>query len=248
MASLEPVVIIGGFLSGPSNYTSWQRILARPPFRRRSFVAPINLIDWTTTRDESFRPQLTAIEKVVEQARRSTGAEKVWLLCHSAGGRLARLWMGDKSYAGNPYGGHAVVRGVMFFGTPYTTAEPWAVRSAGFANENYPGAFYPDIKYVSLIGKSIVGRRNGSIEERLAYRSYVVLDPQHPERWGDGVITLDSAYVPEADNFVLDGIHHVSVLGRPGYAAPGVLKLWTKYLVDGEAAPVAEDSRDEAQV
>ncbi len=233
---LEPVVIVGGFLSGPNNYTGWQTLLAKPPYRRRSFVAGINLVDWTTTRDESFRPQLAAVAEAVERARRTTGAEKVWLVCHSAGGRIARLWMGDQPYGESRCGGNPYVRGVVFLGSPYTTAEPWARRSAVFANQNYPGAFYPHITYVSVIGKSVFGQRDGSIEQRLAYRAYSSLDPQRAERWGDGVITLASAHVPGAENHVLDRIYHVGLLGRPGYVAPQALKVWASHLDSNEAA------------
>jgi pimeloyl-ACP methyl ester carboxylesterase len=230
LSNIEPVVIIGGFLSAPGDYNSWRTALAGPPYRRRSYVAEISRVEWSATRDQSFRPQLKALATAVARARRETGAEKVWLVCHSAGGRIARLWMGDQPYGDQRCGGHPYVRGVIFLGSPYTTAEPWARRSSAFANEHYPGAFYPDIKYVSVIGKAVLGRRNGSLAERLAYRAYSTLDPQHPDRWGDGVITMASAQVPGAENIVLNGIHHVGILGRPGYGAPSALKVWASSL------------------
>ncbi|HEX2914794.1 MAG TPA: lipase [Chloroflexia bacterium] len=227
----EPVVIAGGFLSSAGDYRSWQRLLAAPPYSRRSFVAQISRFDWTTTRDESFRTQLLALERAVELARSETGAEKVWLVCHSAGGRIARLWMGEKPYMGFNCGGYRYVHGVIFLGSPYTTAEPWAKYSSSFANENYPGAYYPDITYVSVIGKAVLGKRFGTVEQRFAYNAYKVLDPANPELWGDGVITLASAHVPGAFNHVIEGIHHVSYLGRPGYIAPAALSIWGEYLV-----------------
>ncbi len=229
---LEPVVIVGGFLSAPGDYRSWQRGLAAPPYRRPSFVAEIGRLDWATTRDDTFRPQLVALSRVVEQARRATQAERVWLVCHSAGGRIARLWMGEKSYGGLPCNGHGLVRGVIFLGSPYKTEEPWARRSTTFANQNYPGAFYPDLKYVSVIGKSVFGKPNGGLVERLAYRSYKAVDPAQPQQWGDGVITLAAAHVPGADNYVLDGIYHGSILGRPGYNVSPAFQTWAKYLLE----------------
>jgi len=119
-------------------------------------------------------------------------------------------------------------------GSPYSTEEPWAVRSSGFANQNYPGAFYKELKYVSVIGKSVFGRPNGSVTERLAYQTYRTLNSRDAQKWGDGVITLDSANIPGAENIVLDGIYHVALLGRPGYADSRALNTWGKYLLPAQ--------------
>ena len=153
----EPIVIVGGFLSQPRDYRGWQAKLEATPYNRKTYVTQVGRAQWASTRDDSFRPQIAALEAMVAQARRESGAAKVWLVCHSAGGRVSRLWMGDKPYGGSKCGGHPFVRGIIFLGSPYTTEEPWAVRSSSFANTNYPGAFYPEIKYVSLIGKAILG-------------------------------------------------------------------------------------------
>jgi pimeloyl-ACP methyl ester carboxylesterase len=228
----EPIVIVGGFLSAASDYGKWQRVFAASPISRRSFVVDIGRLIWATTQDDTFRPQLLAIGKNVEAARRATGAEKVWLVCHSAGGRISRLWMGDKPYGGVPCGGHPYVRGIIFLGSPYQTQEPWARRSTSFANTNYPGAFYPDVQYFSAIGKSVYGKRNGNIEQRLAYVSYRAVDPAQPEQWGDGVITLTAAHVPGATNHTLDGIYHGGILGRPSYISPPALRIWAQPLKD----------------
>ena len=226
-----PVVIVGGFLSGPGDYRGWQQVLAGPVYRRQVFVTEISRQDWLTTRDDTFRPQLVALDRQVARARQATGAAKVWLVCHSAGGRIARLWMGEPAYNGGPGGGFRQVAGVIFLGSPYTTLEPWARRSSAFANEHYPGAFYSDIKYVSVVGKAVFGRADGTISERLAYRSYQALDPAQPRQWGDGIMTISAATVPGAENHVLDGIYHVGVLGRPGYSSPAAMKVWAQSLL-----------------
>lgn len=218
-------------MSSPGDYTGWQRLLAGPPYRRQSFVSQVGRREWATASDENFSTQISGLEAAVERARREAGTEKVWLVCHSAGGRIARLWMGDKPYGGNRCGGYQRVKGVIFLGSPYTTREPWAQRSTSFANQNYPGAFYSGLTYVSVIGKAVQGRRNGTIEQRLAYQSYRALDPDRPEQWGDGVITIASATVPGAHNHVIDNIYHVAVLGRPGYSDPAALKVWGQYLI-----------------
>ncbi|MEI6044692.1 MAG: hypothetical protein WCS37_10085 [Chloroflexota bacterium] len=227
----EPIVIVGGFLSQGNDYRPWQARFQSLPYNRKTYIVPLTRLEWLSKGDDTFRHQIPALQAVVEQARRETKAEKVWLVCHSAGGRIARLWMGEKSYHGNRCGGHPLVRGVIFLGSPYFTEEPWAVKSSKFANLYYPGAFYPEIKYVSVIGKAIFGRPNGSISERVAHSCYKYLHPENPKRWGDGVITVSSANVPGANNIILDNVHHVAFLGRPGYLEPDALAIWGKHLL-----------------
>jgi pimeloyl-ACP methyl ester carboxylesterase len=228
----EPVVIIGGLLSAPTDFSCAQKALAGPLFRRKSFVANISRGDWWKAKTNNYQPHLLAVDKVVEQARRATGSDKVWLMCHSAGGVMARLWMGIEPFGPHAFGGFEKVRGVIFLGTPYRSEETRLKPSLDFATQFYPGAYHPNIKYVSLIGKAVQGRpfRTGSIEEWIAYRSYRVLHPHHPQQWGDGIITVSSAHIPGADNYVLPGIYHVPVLGKPSYSAPSALAIWSRYL------------------
>lgn len=222
---------MGGFLSAASDYRGWQAKLEGPPYNRRVFIANINRFDWIATANNLFQPQLRAVAGAVQKALETTGTHQVTLVCHSAGGRISRLWLGDKSYYGVPCNGRRFVQQIIFLGSPYTTEESWAQRSVTFANSNYPGAFYPEIEYISVVGKTVLGRANGSLEERFAYRNYRSQDPHNPQQWGDGVVPVKGAYLPGATNIVLDGVYHGSVLGRPGYDQPQALNQWGKYLL-----------------
>ncbi len=229
---LEPIVIMGGFLSQPSDYLNWKTILSRPPYNRRVFIADIGRVAWALTRDDNFKPQLDALQAAVERARRATGADRVWIVAHSAGGRVARLWLGEKPYAGVKWDGQRYTAGLISLGSPYLTKEPWAVKSAAFVNQNYPGAFYEHITYVAAIGKSVFGRSNGSIEERFAFNSYGIQVPGKGSQWGDGVITVEGAQIPGAENHVFEGIYHTGLFGRPSYDANRALKVWAGKLVE----------------
>jgi len=230
--SNQPIVIVGGFMSAARDYRSWQTRLEAPPYNRKVFVANINRLDWVSTADQNFRPQLLAVGAMVQTAIHITGAEKVTLVCHSAGGRISRLWLGDQSYGGVECNGRRFVKKIIFLGSPYLTREPWAQRSAGFANKHYPGAYYAEIEYISVVGRSVFAKPGGSIEERFAYRNYRQQFPRHPQQWGDGVVPVEGAFVPGATNGVLDGIYHGSFLGKPGYENPKALAQWGKYLLE----------------
>ncbi|HEX2913616.1 MAG TPA: alpha/beta hydrolase [Chloroflexia bacterium] len=233
----EPVVISGGFMSSPGDYLSWQKLLASRSIRRRSVVTKIGRSDWYMTRNSDFSRQLAALDSAVKKARQISGSEKVWLVCHSAGGTVARLWMGDTPYNGQCYEGYSFVKGIIFLGSPYISAEPNALKAVEFLNERNPGAYFPEIKYVSVAGKSIFGKANGSFLQRMAFKSYSKVTPAHPQQWGDGVITLEAAYMPGATNITLTGINHISLLGQPGYSASQAMEIWGRYFneVEGDS-------------
>jgi pimeloyl-ACP methyl ester carboxylesterase len=167
-----PVVIVGGYLSSPNDYLAMARLLADPPYRRLVYVTQITRADWFALRDPDFRPVLDLLARTVELALQETGATQVELIGHSAGGRLARSYLSDQPYRGTLYNGQAHVARLITLGTAHTTYEVWVKQFAGWVNTNYPGAFFSHIAYRSVVGRSVEGRRFGTPEEILAYRSY----------------------------------------------------------------------------
>lgn len=236
----EPVVIVGGFMSSPRDYMFWQTMLASAKYGIASRATNIGRRIWLRTRQSNYGYQINALDYAVEQVRRDTDAEKVWLVCHSAGGLIARLWMGDYQFDEAPCNGHQYVRGVVFLGSPYNSQEPHAQEGVKFANQHYPGAYYSDIKYLSLIGRSVFGQANGSIAQRIAYSSYRKLDPEHPNQWGDGVVTLGAAHVPGAANFMLENVYHLDLPRNRGYGSREVVDFWTRHIHDSDSKPALE--------
>lgn len=233
--SSEPAVIIGGFMSAPLNYIQWQQRLSGTGQKVRAFVANVERQVWLASAHQhgDYSLQMKLLDRAVESARRATDAQKVWLVCHSAGGLVARLWLGDQAYRGVAYKGHRYVRGVIFLGAPYRHYEQGGKRSSDFAAQAYPGAYYADagIKYISLIGKAVLAKPRGTFAQQFAYSSYAKVSPQNPAQWGDGIVTLQSAYVPGAYNGVLPGVYHVGLPGQLSYGSPDVLPLWKQFIV-----------------
>jgi hypothetical protein len=104
--------------------------------------------------------------------------------------------------------------------------------SAEFAAQAYPGAYYAQagIKYVSLVGKSVLGKPRGIFAEQFAYNSYAKVSSQNPAQWGDGIVTVQSVYMPGAYNGVLPGVYHIELPGQLSYGSPDVLALWKKFI------------------
>lgn len=222
----NPVVIIGGWLSSPRDYRGMARILARPPFNRIVYIADISRRLWASLRDPEFHPVLDVLARTVEIALEETGAAKIDLIGHSAGGRIARAYLGDADYDGTRYNGQRFVERIITLGTAHSTVEIYVARFGKWVNETYPGAFYPHIAYRSVAGESVYGRRLGSPEQMFAFRSYE-LTCGNGHEIGDGVIPIHSCYLAGADNLVLRGVRHAPYNApRTWYGAPGIVETW----------------------
>jgi triacylglycerol esterase/lipase EstA (alpha/beta hydrolase family) len=122
-------------------------------------------------------PILVALDRTVKQVLQQYNAAQINLIGHSAGGWISRIYLGEKPYLGRgeiasvaPCHAHNYVATLVTLGTPHISQERWTRWNLDFVNNNYPGAFYRDVNYVCVAGKTIFGqRRRGSW---LAYSSY----------------------------------------------------------------------------
>lgn len=231
---MKPLVIIGGYLTSPHDFAALVPVLAKPPYSYQAFIAPISSLRWAITRDWDFRPVIDIVRATVEQALSATGAQHVDIVAHSVGGIVARMYLGDKAYRGKIYAGRRYVKRLVTLGTPHHSQEFWTRQSIGFVNNTYPGAFYHDIHYVSVIGRALQGKRRGRFVERMAHQSYsTVSGPAQAETWGDGITTLPCAALRGAEYLVINGLTHSSFHGRPWYGDVEGLKQWGRALGKG---------------
>lgn len=229
---MRSLVLIGGYLTGPGDFQALAAALERPPYNYAIFIAPITRWRWAATRAHDFRPVLALLRTTVGQALEATGAERVTLLAHSVGGMAARLFLGDQPYLGQIYGGWRLVERLVTLGTPHTSLERWTLSLYDFVGCHYPGAFYPDMRYVSVVGRALQGRRNGAFRERMARQSYeLVAGSARADDWGDGVTPLTGAVLPGAEYLVVPDLHHTRLHGRPWYGDPAALPLWGRVLL-----------------
>ncbi|GAB4447124.1 MAG: lipase [Chloroflexi bacterium OHK40] len=239
---MRPLVIIGGYLTGPGDFAALAEALARPPYGYQVFVAPISRARWALTRDWDFRPVLAIVRQTVAHALATTGADRLTVLGHSVGGTVARMYLGEAPYLGEIYGGRRYVQRLVMLGTPHHSLERWTRRSIGFVNTTYPGACYPDVTYVSVIGRAIRGNPRGGLLARMAASSYATVSgPEHARAWGDGITTLHCAALTGAEYLVVNGLTHSPLHGRPWYGDPEALPLWGRVLAPTRAyspAPV----------
>ena len=91
-------------------------------------------------------PILQKLDQTVTSVLETTGAEQINLVGHSAGGWIARIYLGEKPYAvhradinrQNVWAAYPQVKTLITLGTPHTSQERWTRRNLDFVNGTYP--------------------------------------------------------------------------------------------------------------
>lgn len=222
----NPNIILAGYLAGASDYLPIAKQLQDKNLS--ATVVPLKWWNWTPTLGgRSIAPILEKLDQTIDLELEKTGASKVNIIAHSAGGWLARIYLGDSPYYEKVWNARSKVAKLICLGTPQRSLEPWAVRNLGFVNDNYPHAFYDDVEYICIVGKSVQGKKS-TPQKWLAYSSYELTCGQG-DAWGDGIIPIASAYLDGATNIAIDGVYHSPRSGK-WYGSPEAIDIWAKYL------------------
>ncbi len=228
-----PTVIIPGYLAGAAPYRGLEADLNQRgiwtvtvPLTRRSWLPTVG--------GRSVQPVLAAIATTVTRAQTTTGSDRVNLIGHSAGGWLARIYLGDRPYDVHPadrdrpncWSGHKSVKTLITLGTPHVSQERWTRRNLDFVNQTYPGAFHNSVNYICVAGKAVFGKR---WQTWFTYNSYQ-LTAGEGACWGDGITPITAAHLAGAKNVVLENVYHSPQPAIAWYGSPSVVEQWVGYL------------------
>ena len=229
----QPIVILGGFLSFPRLYQDMRAVLAQ------IVGQPVWIVeawphDWVrTVSPAGWAHLLGQLERTVQHAVRDSVTGKVTLIGHSSGGVMARLYLADQSIRrptpfagklmGHAYCGLDKVDRLITLGSPHYNLRVGRMRR--LVEEQYPGSYFPQVRYASVAGKGTMGRRHGSLRERWAYRSYERLSGEG-DVWGDGLVPVSSALLHGSQQIVLEDVGHFAGFGRSWYGTPEIVSRW----------------------
>lgn len=229
-----PTVILPGYLESAIAYRQLAQSLQQMGFP--TAVVPLRRRDWfPTLGGRPVTPILQQLDLTVKQVLQQYNASQVNLIGHSAGGWISRIYLGEKPYLGRGeikpslWSAHYLVANLVTLGTPHVSQERWTRWNLDFVNHNYPGAFYPNVRYICVAGKSIFGEPRRSW---LAYSSYRLTCGQG-NCWGDGITPITAAHLEGAENLVVEGVKH-SPKAETWYGSPQILPSWVSYLIRGE--------------
>ncbi|BAY64266.1 hypothetical protein NIES22_43610 [Calothrix brevissima NIES-22] len=226
-----PTVILPGYLESAIAYRQLEQSLQQLGFP--SVTVPLRRRDWfALISGRPVTPIVQQLDFTVKQILQKYNCSQINLIGHSAGGWISRIYLGEKPYGRNPlasslWQAHPLVANLITLGTPHISQERWTRWNLDFVTNNYPGAFYQNIRYVCVAGKTIFGqRRRGSW---LAYSSYQLTCGQG-NTWGDGITPIVAAHLDGAENLVIEGVNHSPRSPGIWYGSPEPLKIWSQYL------------------
>ncbi len=108
------------------------------------YVAPITPFDWALGRLRGYGQLVFEVASTVDRALLESDSEKAVLVGYSAGGILARVYVGgDPPYGGRRYSGHRRVSHLITLGTPHNVPNRGVLASIAEVNELFPGALHP---------------------------------------------------------------------------------------------------------
>jgi triacylglycerol esterase/lipase EstA (alpha/beta hydrolase family) len=227
-----PTVILPGYLESAIAYRQLEQSLQHSGFP--TVTVPLRRRDWIPTLGgRPVTPILQQLDRTVKEILQQYNASQINLIGHSAGGWISRIYLGEEPYLGRGevqpsiYCAHDVVNTLVTLGTPHISQERWTRWNLDFVKNNYPGAFYKNVRYVCVAGKTIFGVRQ--IGSWLAYSSYQ-LTCGKGNTWGDGITPIEAAHLEGAENIVISGVNHSPRSRGIWYGSEEPLKAWMQYL------------------
>jgi hypothetical protein len=228
VAEQQPIIIFGGFLSFPMLYNDMRQVLHELTSQPVSVVLTRSY-DWLgVVTLYGVSRLLLKLDRAVRQGLATSQVSKITLVCHSAGGVLARLYLSPEPFAGRSYCGWEKVSQLITLGSPHHNQGGLTRggRISRYADRHCPAACHSDVvAYTTVAGKSLRGSQLTTPQARLAYSVYQDLCGDGAA-WGDGVVPVQSALLEGAQQVVLVGVGHSNLSGEPWYGSRDVIPLW----------------------
>jgi triacylglycerol esterase/lipase EstA (alpha/beta hydrolase family) len=229
-----PTVILPGYFARYSDYSQLEQSLNQKGIP--TITVPIQKRDWLPTLGgRSVVPIIQKIDQTVQKMLQKYNSSHVNLIGHSAGGWIARIYLGEKPYTihgdvnetEGVWQAYRYVSNLITLGTPHLSQERWTKKNLDFVQNNYPGAFYSQVNYICVAGKAIYGEKK--LKSWLAYQSYQ-LTCGVANCWGDGITPIVAAHLEGAINLTLNGVMHSPKSPGIWYGSPEVQQHWIGYL------------------
>ena len=227
-----PTVIMPGYLASALPYQEMEDALIARGFP--AVTVPLRRRDWLpTVGGRSVSDIIKVLDATAQQAMSEHNCNSINLVGHSAGGWIARIYIGEEEYNVHssdrqrtaPRPARAHVNTLLTLGTPHTSQERWTRKNLDFVNQTYPGAFYDDINYTCVVGRAVEGSQGGWF----TFNSYKITGGDGSV-WGDGIVPVSAAHLADARNITLPEVYHSPTPGRLWYGSQVVVDDWSQWL------------------
>ena len=230
-----PTVILPGYFESADLYLPLQQALTE--MGTPTTTVPLRIRDWLPTLgSQSMVPILRQLNRTVNAALIDNNNQQINPIGHSAGGWISRIYLGEVPYtiygdvtanAVGLWNAKAKIAPLITLGTPQISCKEWTKKNLDFVNDNYPGAFYPEVKYICVAGKLSYGKKQ--LGHCLTYSSYQMICGAG-NTWGDGITPVTAAHLAGAMNITIEGVKHSPNTAGIWYGSPGVRSQWVGYL------------------
>ena len=194
----------------------------------------------------------------MDAARESTpNSQQVVLVGHSAGGWLARAFLGQVDWKDDPLSSteddpHEGVAAVVSLGSPHSAPpsdSKYKDMTGGaltWVDSRWPGAYFAPagVKYVAVGSKAVRGDREADRRSLpgYSYGAYKQVIGRGHDVDGDAVVPLESALLDGAEHVVFDDVMHsmskVRTFDEP--AGEGVAWYGSEEVLDHWLRPIVE--------
>lgn len=189
-------------MSWPVNYRGLANIL-KEISDSEVHVVPITPLDWALGRVRGYGQLVFEVASTVDKALLESDSDKVVLVGHSAGGILARVYIGgDPPYGGRRYAGHRRVSHLITLGTPHNVPNHRRLAPIAEVNRLFPSALHSGIHYLCVAGAAVEG--SSSRRARKRYERFM----NDGRVKGDGEVPVESSLLSGAESLILDGVYH----------------------------------------
>lgn len=222
------ILILGGFLSRPSFYKEMKDQIESLSGQE---VRIVDVRPWqwlSVSWPRGWIPILKRLERTITASQVAKSPRPVTLIGHSLGGVLGYQYLIVSQARGDQFKRHSSIRHLVTLGSPHHNQRRWlygglvAREVEQWAAKNAPPK---NVMITCIAGKSIRGQAGGSLQNKRAFSIYQKIGGDG-NVWGDGIIPVPAALLPQAKYIVLEGVRHYARSGGLWYGSSGAVNLW----------------------
>ena len=216
-------------------------------------VVPLQFTDWLRLIPASLTPEYwkcelspdvalpfyyEALDAATAQLEREHPGQPIQLVAHSIGGWITRAYLGQLSPEKR-----AAYSALVTLGTPHAPPPEGPLRTLDqtrglltFVEDNYPGAYHPELRYLTVGSRAVKGAIRPELGALLATASYLPLSGDAFAE-GDGITPIGCAHLDGAEQREVDAFHisfvpglGTRLLGTPWYGSPELIESWADFL------------------
>jgi len=245
----DSVVILPGLGNCKQDYASLEQSLRTRGFQN-VYILDIQRYDWARNAagflladywQGTLKPNqvltwfFDRVDRLIQDVETKHAMSKIHLIGHSAGGWLARVYLGEVY---NRSSVEERFESLITLGTPHFPPPKGFVDQTrgllNYVNDRYPDTFH-NMNYVCIGATSVQGStkifQGASLDELIAYWSYLPL-AGNGNLLGDGIIPWDISCLPSATQVRLDSVKHSNLTDKDNwYGSEQNIDYWVHHLI-----------------